>query len=451
MEGAVPDIVKGAQDVSTLRNNVRSFVEGMNELPRFAWAFPTLGSTAEAVDKFLSNSTSTLEPEPCLFQAHLASASSLIDGCLARNDQIQALEGEALTTALDLLYGQMGHSVDLALARVGLKAVRKQAEAGPGDAGEDKLEEQFRVRADARDARIALHLQPGGPLNFKERIDNLRTLLADDIRSIRELLKAARIGMHLAGVAPNFEPVPDWKKDRSDNLTKLVNWCRSAIRTMEISSRKEVHYRKSFSLVQAGLVSRSVLENVFQSTHPNPQSSEFTDVIEFEIKPDFLLRRGPHRLINFGMAIRGEVLVSATAIHPQPPQDALKRTADIERVDKLVEALEFGATVRVPKQSVTFPGSPAVEWTREQLDLNGEIGVWKGTTWARYAAHAGFQFYNANPIGKWHIFLHNKYYDAKSGDGKLKDLFLKGRGYGDASWRPSDIVVFMTLASLQRS
>ena len=448
-------IVNGARDLGMLGTNIQTFISKNAEPSHYAWAFPTIGSTDDAVAAFLAKPATAFGPEPCNYEAHLAAASGLLDGCLARNDHIRSLEGVALTTALDLLYDEIGQPFDFGLAQVGLKAVRKQAGADDKEAGPDTLKKQFDVRADARDARVALHLQPGSPLNYKERIDTLRALLAEDVRSIRELLAAARLGMHQSGVAPNLEPVPDWKPSPTDkavlqpnNLMQLVNWCRSAIRSMEINSTKEVIHTEIIPLVKFNLISSANLSKAIGSVYAT--NNNFTNALTFQLQDGHLgVRKGPHRLLNFGIALKGETLTSASAIFPPPPPPT---TDEHERADKLVDWLEASAVVEPPVQSAAFsgpPGAKPVQWVRQELDINGEVCAWRGLSRQRFPSNAARALGNLNPLGTWNIYFKRAYYHPDGGDSTLTDLFSKGLSYRNLSWVPDDIVVFMTLASLQ--
>jgi hypothetical protein len=433
--------IPGAPDLPEVRRQLREFVQAAAISDRYAWAFPDVGSTDEFVYDYLVSHPYEPLHDPCLYQEHLSEGSSLLDRCLARRDQIYALESAATTTALDYLLAESTQDGELALARVALKATRAQAGADASDAGDTVLAAQFDSRTNARNVRLALHAQDGNPLNYRQRIGDLRELFADDVRSIYERLTRARIGMNQAGVARNLPKVPDWDKGRRDNLKRLVLWCREAIRQVELNSVKEIVYKCGFSLVGDKLVPLAEFNSKVTTS----------DLVSFKFRLEqqkHFLRKGPHRILDLGVAVAGIVMVSATAGFSQDPAvraaEQERREAQSERAKRDAMTLAFFTSTALPPQSSQFADEQTYTWTRPPLIADGETQVWQSLGEQKFPAGSTTSVFNTNPLGDWEIWLGGNY--------RMDDGSVHPRSYlrtGNPGWTISDIILFMTVASLR--
>lgn len=427
--------IVGATDLATMRVQLQALVQETANVARFAWAFPALGSTDEHVAAYLTAHPVDARLDPCHYPQHLSEASSLLDRCLARRDQIYSLETTATTTALDYLLAEAVHDGELGLAKVALKAARKQGSADGGDADEDTLLAQFQARAGVRQSRLVLHGQDGSPLNYKQRIDELRDLLADDVRSLYELLMRARIGIHNAGPALDRPPVPGWDPARRDNFKRLVEWCRETIRQLEFGSLNEIVYKRAFFLIGDKLV---------------PSTTKFlrNDLAsyKFKLEQKHFTRSGPHRILNIGVAVAGDVWMSATA---SLPIDPAARVAEEQRreiasadVRRAAANYAFGTAIAVPPQVARFAGGEVVQWSRPPFVAEGEVEPWQNLSDQRFPAGSTSAVMNTNPLGDWELWLTPQY---RRADGSIRPLSDPNKG--NPWWELTDVVLFMTIAS----
>lgn len=454
----------GHPSIEGLRHSFRATLQSDKSLAgRFDWVFPEAESTDEAVWAFLDKNPAAKTLEPCLYRTHLTEASALLDRCLARRDQIYSLESTAVTNALEYAFADATHSGELSLARLAVKAARNQGNAGQNDADERVVEDQFALRTQARNARLALHAQKGNPLNYSERINDLRGLFADDIRSVYERLHAARIGMHVSGVAPNLEVPPEWLPTRRNNLMLLVNWCREAIRRMELRSTRENVVRVAYFLKRDGFVSEPEMVSKLA----------MDDMVSFKFAmgpQQFRSWAGPHRLLNVGMAVvfgetgvaekppKREYAMPAVATMPggtpptpkvivDPSDEALRQQWELgER-----KGFAFDIALAMPQQSCRFdppghPGEPQYDWNRPAVYLRREVTEWQGLAAQRYSAASGTNVLNTNPIGVWEAWLGDGWFTPSGWDsrGALRKTGVK-------RWQITDLVIYMTVASLGAS
>lgn len=424
------------------RSQLQAFLQtnAIGDATRYAWAFPTVGSTDERVAAYLIEHPADTKFEPCLYQAHLSEASTLLDRCLARRDQIYALESVALTTLLDYLFAETTQPNELALAKLALKATRNQATAVTGDPGDDVLEAQFDARTKLRNARLALHAQDGNPLNYQQRIDDLRELFADDIRSIYELLTAARIGMNQALDAKNQRPVPKWNKTRTDNLKNLVIWCREVIRHVEVMSQNEVIYKKVFFLKADALVTTLDMMKT-------PGTGKWIK-LQFKLEKKHFQLSGPQRIINVGVAFAGEVLVAQNTSYDLNPdrraQQATQKSLEVQEALRESTEYAFRTLVGLPKQVSQFDISdePPYQWARPAYLSEFDTSVWQSLEKQQYPSASSIAVLNTNPLGDWVIWINQSY---RKSDGKERPLSERATGSG---WQITDVVLFMTVVSL---
>lgn len=450
--------------IEGLRRRLRETLQSDKSLAlRFDWVFPKAESTDDAVKVFLDQNPPAATLEPCLYRTHLTEASALLDRCLARRDQIYALESTAVTSALEYAFADATHAGELSLARLAVKAARNQGKADQHDADERVVDDQFALRTQALNARLALHAQDGNPLNYSQRINDLRDLFADDIRSVYERLHAARIGMHVSGAAPNLEPPPGWFPTRRNNLMLLVTWCREAIHRMELRSTRENVYRVAYFLKRDGLVSES--EMVSKLAKDEMVS------FKFAIGPQHIHSwNGPHRLLNVGMAVvfgdtgvaelspKREYIMTPIGTLPggTPPTPKVKTEPSDESLRQQWELGErkgfaFSIALAMPLQSCRFdppgyPGEPQYDWHRPALYINREVTEWQGLAAQRYSVASGTNVLNTNPIGMWEAWLPDGWFTPSGWDtrGALRKTGVK-------RWQITDLVVYMTIASLGKS
>jgi hypothetical protein len=341
------------------------------------WVVPALTTTDAAVAAYLKTNPPEDRFDPCMFESHLSEASAMLDRCLARQNEIFALETQAMTTLLDYALAENLQTGDLSLAKVGLKATRAQAHAGAGDADEPVLTEQNDFRTQARNVRLALHNTDGHPLNYGQRIDFLRDMYGDTVRTIYERLNAARYGLHASGVALNQPPLPVWTATNWENLKALVTWCRNAIRAAEATERNEVGYWKNFAIGYLGYFTGG--QKAVQDRLAFPGDVTF----DFAI-PSGQFETGTTRILELGVSLGW----GGTAHDLNDLNWTLK------------------AEVTLPPQVATF-ATPAEThtWSRPKVLLRHEVTPFRRIGLTTCPSGARTQVVNTNPVGNWSIAI----------------------------------------------
>ena len=171
---------------------------------------------------------------------NMRAASDLIERIHSRRNELINLEERAISTFLEYKLAESIQVTSLKVAKVTLSAYRKASNAGPNDANEKTLEAQDAAQTAARRTRLVLHNTPGNPLNYGERIKQLRNLLVDSIVILMDRLRAIRIGMAHQNVCFT-PPIPTWKPNDSNNIQNLNFWLRDVISAYEsaYSTRRE--------------------------------------------------------------------------------------------------------------------------------------------------------------------------------------------------------------------
>jgi hypothetical protein len=235
-----------AADLKSLRRVIANEIKNKQDHPYF-WCLSATVTTEKFVEEFLNAGPPRTAFNPGMLLINLRTASELLDKALGRQGEITSLEERAISTFLDYELSASVQPIQLKLSKLTIKATRKEAVASPGDADESTVVAQDEAQTAARRLRLLLHKSPGHPLNFGERITNLRTLLCDSIVLILDRMKAVRIGMAHFGIS--FPPeVPNWDGASSRNLLNLVEWLRAAIRSYEAALNVRVEYYRNIFL-----------------------------------------------------------------------------------------------------------------------------------------------------------------------------------------------------------
>jgi hypothetical protein len=386
----------------------------------FGWA--RIGD--QSLDDFVANYLADHLPDDSLnpfhFNPHLSEASSLLDGCLARRDQIFALEGSALTSALELALAESTHEADLALALIQLQAAGRQAAIPDLKPGESNLRSQFAARAESRMARLALHNQDGGPLNYAQRISRLRELFADDIRAVYQRLLAARKGLHGAHVVAGLPEIPTWKWDQTANLDNLVNWTRDTIRRIELASNEEVTRTYNFLLVRKGGLQIDVFKK--------------GAIQNFELsKEDFKwFRNSEVRIMGFGVAMGCKIDVGHSA--GERGEDHFRSRA----------ANHTFSVLLVPPRQVIASTDELIwdPYAERQLYLVNQVPVWQNGPQLHSPPDASGVMTNIDPVGIWTAVVYDQMINP---DGEQEPLDFSEIAVNGYRVRPVELIMSLTV------
>jgi hypothetical protein len=184
---------------------------------------------------------------------NMRAASDIIERVHNRRNELLNLEERAISTFLEYKLAESTQATNLKVAKVTLRAYRKASDAGPNDANENTLAAQDAAQTAARRTRLILHNTPGNPLNYGERIEQLRNLLVDSIVILLDRLRAIRIGMAHQNVflAPS---IPTWKPNDSNNIQNLNFWLRDVISAYESAYSTRREYTKAIFIGSSELI-----------------------------------------------------------------------------------------------------------------------------------------------------------------------------------------------------
>ena len=364
-------------------------------------------------------------------------SSNLLDRCLARRQEIIGLEAQAITTLLDYLLAESLQPGTLRLAKMALKATRKQGSAQRGDADEAVLVDQDALQTKARLLRLAMHNADGHPLNFGQRLEVLRELQGADVRAIYERLDAARIGMSAYGLANEIHPVPSWSAMDWNNLTNLVRWTREALLHREDVQAKERTYLRVFYLGGDGIYGPG-------SAALAAQFSQVGDSeISFSFSPSDFLEGGIPRVVSMGLY----VAFRENEIEYKSARGSSENRAAFDSVDVYERARRrqwrLSGTLAPPVQRANLEGASAkYEWSCLPWQLDGSIAVLNELDSLDVQPGAIPPWLGINPIGEWKLILKDELL-GPSERWKLSmlDQYLNGKLV-----QPADLIVASKLA-----
>jgi hypothetical protein len=345
--------------------------------------------------------------EPLLLETVLKEAAGALDRCLALRREAYELEIAAVKAAADYELFLQLLPIDAKLETVALATERLRGEESgyreaastfTSDKGFRKHDETLSVSAQAAlaaadklqkllDDRWKLreqfeagynlrHTTPGNAHNFKERMERIIPLLADDLQEGYEKLIAASIGIKT--ICNKDFPIPELQGEKV--LDELVIWTREAIRFLELEKQQEVSYELIIPLTQKWRPSENPIlsyEDLKKSIEkPGPQK-----IISFELS-DVFFNQERVRLRGVGLSV-GTTPVGLDF-------------GSIERFGYW----RLRATIHTPKQpKVTKRGG---YYERPPVVL-GNVAVHSHAVTVAMAS--GTECRNVDPRGKWTIVL----------------------------------------------
>lgn len=422
-------------DFSSSRLKIREEITN-KAAPGYEWCLTATVTTDSVLAAWLEAEPPEKYFEPRFFEEHLEQASALLDRAIQRQSEIHELEERAISTYLDYRLSETLQPGVLSLSKTALKASRRQAHADESDATVQVLIFQDAAQTAARKLRLAMHSTPGHALAYGERIDHLRRLYFDSVRSTIERLSAAEFGLRNSGVS-DLAPLPEWKGNRSDNLMYLVEWTRGAISGLEKAQARETACTRIFFLGSDGLVSggrQGLLDEL--KLHQDHRW-------KFSLRPEHFPSPGIHRIQKIGIAV-------AFSENEKVFEEALKApSADTRSTFSIVNDwvrnkrrnLNFSCNLRIPEQSTNV--SAPSRWSMSEISLDREVRPWSGFESVGYLSGGRQQVMNANPVGEWEVFV-SKYFHFPSGEQAPVSALTKGTD--NVLLQISDIVLFMQVA-----
>jgi hypothetical protein len=316
----------------------------------FKWLKPIVSfSLDESVIVYLNNH----EPDSSKFvtldlKEHITEVTHLINNCNQKRVEIFDIESQALVTAIELIQIINSISSEKKLDQLNLKASLKISEEISEDEYNQALDTKFSNIQVALKTKIALHNQPGNPLNYGERVKYIRKIYSDNIKNIYERLIAIKRTLKYS-YNLDTRPLPNYLKV-ANNLDKLVWWMRDVIYKFEKLEQYDYTLQKSISLSKYA---------ISQGIDPNEFLKKFrTDgVCEITIsEQDFIISGTKERMRILGVAANVIGWYDQVTTNPvgswqndQLLQGAMKSNNDTKRENML-----FYCEVTPPEQNPTL-------------------------------------------------------------------------------------------------
>ena len=177
---------------------------------------------------------------PAYVADNLSNGLDLLNRAFLRRTEIQGLESQSITLALQYALEERQRDDQFQIARLhALNAIAGSAQ--PPAAYLDALDRQKNVQQQAHRARLKAHLASGSALNFAERVGHLRSLYLIDVREAWERLRAATLAIRqLIGQAPGIEwPALPTLDGSANDLARLIAWTNTTSHTYAALRQRE--------------------------------------------------------------------------------------------------------------------------------------------------------------------------------------------------------------------
>lgn len=325
---------------------------------------------------------------------NIRAASDLLDKAAQHRSELVALEERAISTFLDYQLAESLQPSGLLVSKLALKANRKISGADESDATTETLDQQDLAQTMARRLRIALHSAEGHPLNYGERITQHRKILTEILISALDRLLCVRVGLAQYGIA-TIRPVPDWDRERSNNLQELIVWLFEAIRLYELSTTRRVEFFKHIFLGVDAIIGGSTAAVQQELTSGGNPTFRFS------------LQKSQLGIPENSSAVITDLSVALSFSENFPDFNTGLSNAEEKSKFSLVdswyrkrrELMHMNCVLTLPPQLTSI--DKGISWARPSLDLNGIAACWRGEF--RSALPAPEVVLGANPIGEWEL------------------------------------------------
>ncbi|MNF51644.1 hypothetical protein D3C84_329680 [compost metagenome] len=360
----------------------------------YAWVRSIVRQTTDQyVKNNLPPSIDLSKYAPWRIDENIEEAGNLLNNSLERSSEIQALEAEAIRTALDIQFAQQIQKYELEILALEVAANKKQA-SEYGNLDPELLNERDALISNARNTRLNHHLTSGSSLNFSERVDYLRKLLASNIKILYERLSAIRIGVECS-YRVQLQELPKW--ENSETLSKLVLWLRYATATLDEGRRQESVYEVHFALGAENIADVAVIKN------PG------TAIIRFKIEPKHfpgLHENDSIRIVALGATLSfADSSASFNAAIVADPAAREVFNSSFAYVSKQRESLSLSFRLDLPKQRANLTDIPIANrsWDLQSIRLSGVPAWFQRSLLESFPLYSELHYANASPIGEWEI------------------------------------------------
>lgn len=370
----------------------------------YSWCLPATITTDSVIADSITNLVQTTF-NPGQLTANLRAGTDLIERIATRRNDLVGLEERAISTFLDYQLADSIQPLNLRLSKLAVKANRVTANATEEDAGNKTLTAQDQAQTQARKLRQLLHNAPGHPLNYGERIIQLREGLIELVAMLLDRLIAIRVGFAHYGLG-ELPEVPTWSADNSDNVFQLTQWIRAAVRLYEkgLVNREEISvfiFLGADGIFPGG---QAAMKLAFATGN----DLDFDFVLE-EAKISALTRHcvisdvGVYLAFSENLSEYTAAMSGAGNSPEARAQFSLTDNWARQRRDKLVMTYE----VRVPEQTTQL--GDGVVWKRPDVRAFNEPAFWPGSP-LRSGTDTSI-VNGASPYGAWHLKINKELRD----------------------------------------
>lgn len=376
----------------------------------YSWLLPVATDTTEAyIARLLTQDPPKLIYRIQELSENIRYASMHLDQALGRQDKLYELEIGAINTLIDdMVFDQNGER-DERIALSNLRAVLSTAPANADNATEADIRSIYSTKRDIVAAKRQYRNAKGSALNVGDRIDFLRALQADTVRSMYERLLAVRLCMASSGIG-KMPPVPTWSETAGfDNLRNLALWTRQAIRKVELAEPNE------------RLVTLTIGTHdwTMQCYDANGQPLSKDDIIQRLMSPgyddiafvvDQALIKNKLAYSNY-KSVRTVAMSVGVAFSEDEAEvkrlilgtgaDMVLASARRDLIKEWRNRLKFGLRIVPPVQSALHDAGESATWQPVRIELDDEVGVAASVGVGSLYAVPARDVLNVNPLGRW--------------------------------------------------
>jgi hypothetical protein len=230
----------------------------------FSWIFPISVKTLdeESIEYLNLNAPNSNRFILLNLGEHLKEATTLINNCISKRNEIFELETIAYTKAIEYIQLIFGKDDEQNLNFLNIKALYNLSNEPDFNTFNSSLDARTELLETLLRTRFALHNQIGNPLNYGERVQNLRKQYNETIRIIYERLFAIKRTLKYV-YNQDTDLIPSYL-DVANNIFCLDFWVRNVITTYETNSQYDYIIEKTILFTDNnGLISGDQYFNDF--------------------------------------------------------------------------------------------------------------------------------------------------------------------------------------------
>lgn len=230
----------------------------------FTWLSPITKKTVdeESIDFLNLNNPNSNRFILLNLGEHLNEANTLVNNCISKRNEIFELETIAYTKAIEYIQLIFGKDDEQNLNFLNIKALYNLSNEPDFNTFNSSLEARAELIETLLKTRFALHNQIGNPLNYGERVENLRKQYNETIKIVYERIFAIKRTLKYV-YNQDSDLIPSYL-DVANNIFCLDFWIRNVVATFETNSQYDYIIEKTILFTDNnGLISGDQYFNDF--------------------------------------------------------------------------------------------------------------------------------------------------------------------------------------------